>query len=99
MALPALATAGDLAELKRALSTAPERVNEVDGDGFSALMCAVGKGDLRMVTELLSTKGIAIDLENRDGLTACHAAALCGHVAIVRALAEHRADVHEQAGA
>ena len=73
--LPQLAKAGDLAEMKRALAAEPERVNEVDEDGWSALMFAAREGNLPMVIELLSTEGIAVDLRNNLRATACHAAA------------------------
>ena len=93
--LAALAAAGKLAEIQRALAAAPGRVNEVNEYGQTSLMMAAGKGNLRMVNELLSTKGIDVHLVDKLGATACHYAASYGHDAILRALAERGADVNK----
>ena len=91
--LPQLVKAGDLRELKRALAAEPERVNEVDEDGNSALMTSVDVGRIDICRHLLSIKHVAVDLVNKLGHTALYRASGFSSE-LVHALAAHGADVN-----
>ena len=71
----------------------PERVNEVDEDGNSALIWSVHHGRCDICQHLLSIKHVAVDLVNKLGHTALYDAASFGWPAHVHALAAHGADV------
>jgi len=79
-------------EMVAALLEHGAKVNEVDKDGWSALMWAAWSGQPKVVSELLEA-GADVDLVGHNGFTALSLAAMRGKSEIVKQLLDHGADV------
>ncbi|XP_062579878.1 uncharacterized protein LOC134241876 [Saccostrea cucullata] len=67
-------------------------VDQKDGDGLTALLMAVNKGNM-VITERLIKEGADINATNRDGKAALHFAALQGNHVICKRLIEKGAKI------
>lgn len=81
MRLYDLAGAGDLAAVAKG-RWAPAQLDELDGEGKTALMRAAARGDHEMAA-LLRAKGANLDLKDPEGRKAVDLAALYGHSAVL----------------
>ena len=88
------AKAGDVATLKAALD-AGANVNELDGQGWTALMHAVNKGNVLIVESLVEV-GADVDVQAPDGATALFMAAVLGQPKFIELLVKANADVSIQ---
>lgn len=68
------------------LAECPESVDEILGDGGSALHVAAKAGHEEVVAQLLARRPDVIDRVNHDGWTALHCAASKGHAKVVALL-------------
>lgn len=81
--------------LSRAM-TMPRPLTKMPGlQGISALMCAAGRGDVTSVAILVDA-GADLDLTDRMGSTAVHAAACRGRLQVVQHLLSRGASLNKQ---
>jgi uncharacterized protein len=90
--LYAAVESGDRADVRRHLQAGGD-VNAVADQGWTALMMAAYRGDLRMV-ELLVSRGAQLDAQNDGGATALMVAIHAGEWKTVNELLSRGADVH-----
>ena len=88
------AKTGNLAELNLMIKSAPERINEADGYGYSPLHRAAQCGQEAAISRLLSAKADVHKTEN-NGWTPLHLAAHNDQAAAVSLLLSAKADVNK----
>jgi len=84
---------GDLKKLKKLISKNPSCVNKIDGNGWTALICAADRGHLDCLQALIAAKA-QIDVGNNEGATPLIFAAQNGHLDCVKALITAKAQLN-----
>jgi ankyrin repeat protein len=90
------AKSGDARKVKELLATDAALIDARDTDGSTPLHCATWKGQLEVVSVLLSA-GADVNAHNNNGhwgTTPLHAAAHANQTAIAKLLIEHGAEVN-----
>lgn len=88
----------DARVLEDLLRTEPEIVRAKDGYGYTAVLIAALRGDVRVMALLLDIGGSVDDVEFSRGRTPLHIAACQGYCDIVRLLIEYGAPVDQEDG-
>lgn len=84
---------GNLTELQTVLTRInPSQLNSLDSEGLGLLHWAADRGNSEILSFLLSTKGIDVNLKDSEGQTPLFYASSCGHVDCIQLLLKHNAD-------
>lgn len=84
---------GNIEKLKELLTNIePSDLNSLDENGLGLIHWASDRGNTEVLTMILNTKSINIDLQDGEGQTALFYASSCGHKACVKLLLQHGAD-------